>query len=352
MADFLNGKIGLRNIHVLGPVSATRASVGIEYEYDPDSEMFVPVEVDGWTNCLTEVAPWPFDADAAGIGYPAGTIGVRTRTWRRPMADGGGDSEDYWTAVPDSLPDGYTEVTRGQGILIDGFYADYLGSDPFSGTTWNLRTATGTVLTIDNDPLGLRAKWTPMNQGQQVLPITIGDIYTGQWVDYRPDASSPFEDTLYFVAALATNHIGFRGGKLVFTVVRNGSPPMVYSQSATYEIVAVRADRYWDRWDADGTEDVVEVLTSGSISFSFSTYEDPPVVIEHVLDELIPEEIGIPFNFFIRYPYNTDPSGGVPIFTSSHAFQLSPRVDVPLWYSASMGNYVAPGGYIASVSPP
>ena len=333
MANFLNGKTGTENVFVLGPMEVVRANVFEDYYTG---------EYDGWTYCLTEVVDWPFSEDDAGIAFDQGNIyGVRTRTWRRPMADGSGDSNDYWTAVPKSLPAAYTAVNRGQGFLESGLYADYLGDYLMQGTQWNHRTPTGLRWALLTEDGSARSQWTPMNQSTQVI-----GVYTGQWQHYGPSDFYDLEDTLFVATLLEQNHIGFRGGKLTFTLARINAPPQVYSGSATYEIIAVKVTDYWDPFDADGTEDVVEVLTSGTVAWSFTEYTDGAVVVEHTLSAMIPATVGIRYNFFIRYPYNTDPSGGVPVYNSSHAFLLSPRTDVPLWYSASMANRVAPGGYV------
>ncbi len=336
--DFFNSKSGLRGAHVLGPMHVVRANVALNYDdytWNEELQEYIYAEIPGWVACLTEVHPWPYSEDVAGVPFDQSNLyGVRTRTWRQPLADGGGDME-WLTAVPKSLPAAYTAVQR-DSILISGFYIDYLGGDPMTGVTWNHRTPAGVLLNDTTDPGGHRARWAPMNLNDQVLSSSVGGIYTGQWVYYGPDVS--YDDPLYVVALIASDHIGFRGGKLTFTAVANYTG----SASATYEIIAVRVDEYWDRWDADGTAGVVEVLDSGTLSWSFATLSDPPAVIEKTLAALLPADLGVRYNFFIRYAHG----GFLPIYSTSHDFQLSPRTDVPLWYSASTGNRVAPGGIL------
>jgi hypothetical protein len=335
VAGFLNGKIGLGSSPswVLGPMHVARAQVALEYDY----EEMDWVEVDGWTFCLTEVIAWPFAEDEEGVPFDqANLYGVRTRTWRRPLADGGGDSDDYWTAVPKTLPVGYTRVNRGEGILPDGFYADYLGSDLMGPKSWNLRTPTGLLLNATTDPDGLRAQWAPMNQSQRVSSVVIGDAFSGQWVEYVPEEFYTGSDR-YWVALISDNHIGFRNCKLTWTFGTSFIP-----SSGTFEIIAVRADEYWDPIDADNPPPSLEVLASGTVVLSSG--DTLPKVMEFDLGPLIPASIGIPFKFFIRYH---EEDGAYPGIYGSHSLILSPRTDVPLWYSASMGNRVAPGGYVA-----
>ena len=339
MADFLNSKVGTLNPFVLGPMQVVRANTTFDYGagyWDEDLMEYVYPEIPGWVACLTEVIEWPFSTDDAGVSFPGGLYGVRTRAWRQPLADGGGDM-DWWTAVPRELPAEYQAAGR-YSVLVSGFYTDYLGDNPAAGTVWNHRTPTGLLLNSTNDPDGHRALWTPMNLNQQVVEVTISDAFSGQWVPY---VDAPFGGTiLYWVAALDSQHVGFRGGKLTFTVAATAFGAMPESGSADFEIVAVPLNEFWDPYDCDDS-DLPVSLTSGTVSWSFASYADPPVVVDVDLGDMRPPP-GIPCRFFIRYPT----SGDVPIYQSSHYVRLSPRVDVPLWYSASMGNRVAPGGII------
>ena len=70
--DFLNSKVGLRNIHVLGPMQAVRANTALDYEngeWDEDSMTMVYPEIPGWVPCLTEVVDWPFSEDDEEIPF-------------------------------------------------------------------------------------------------------------------------------------------------------------------------------------------------------------------------------------------------------------------------------------------
>lgn len=343
--DFVNSKTGLDGINIIGRLQVVRANVALDYgagEWDEDLMTMVYPEIPGKVACLTEVHPWPYSEDAAGTPFDqANLYGVRSSTWRQPLADGGGDME-YFVAVPRDLPGDYTPVLR-YSILLQGFYHDYIGDDPMSGWSWNHRTETGLLWNDDTDPDGYRSQWSPMNLNQEILPSNISDAFSGQWIFYGPTDPFDLPDTLYVVALLASNHIGFRGGKLTFTKA-NEYPGVWATGSRSYEIVAVPVNEYWDPFDADN-DSMVEVLGGGTVSWSFTSVSDPPVVVEHTLGDLRPSNPGIRCNFFIRYPYD---GGNISaIYRSSHAFQLSPRTDVPLHYSASMGNRVAPGGYIA-----
>ena len=326
MADFRNSKTAQAAFvygslpHVLGPMEVVRANIDIG----------MSGEMDGWAICLTEVLDWPFATDDAGVAFDqANLYGVRTRTWRRPIADGGGDSDSYWTAVPKALPSGYTATTRGEGILTQGFYADYLGSDPFVGDhSSNLRKPTGLVYATDS-------AWVPMNQGRRVVDASFGDVYSGAWAGYS-DPPNGSGDGVYLVALItssfALGHVGFRGGVLTFTSSGSGS-----AGSATFEIIGVKQGDYWDPLDASATSSVVEVLESGAVSWTTS-----PTVTVVNLGTMVGATLGTRYSFYIRYAV----ADAQAIFDSDHVLQMSPRTDVPLCYSASMANRVAPGGYV------
>jgi hypothetical protein len=334
--DFLNTKVGTRNVFVLGPMHVVRANVGLEFNYE-SMEM---EEVDGYSApILTEVVEWPFAVDAAGIAFPGNIYGVRTRCWRRPMADGGGDKE-WWTAVPKSLPSGYTPGDRYSGLEA-GLYADYLGDNPMLGTSWNRRTATGLLLNSTTDPDGVRALWTPMNLNQEVLgsstvyPVSYGFINDDDPMTYDP-----------VIAMIAGSHIGFRGAKITATIVNPGALSDPYPHVVERELhvfCAPVTSGAWLNFD-DPPEGMVD-LGSFTVSHTFTGLASPGVTQEIILGDLKPTTDGILHNFFI---YGDALALTEPEWLNfiSLSWQLSPRVDVPLCYDASMGNRVAPGGYI------
>jgi len=306
---------------------------------DPDTETSDTI--------ITQVIDWPFAEDDAEVAFDqANLYGVRTRCWRLAGVDGGGD-RDSWTAVPKTLPIEYTAVGR---CGIQAIYADYLGANPLtSPVSWNHRTPTSPYLLDTGTAEGLaRSQWTPMNYNQEVLDVSIGDVFTGQWAYYSNPPNNA-ADITWIVASIATSHVGFRGGKLVFTLPSNYAGVVPISGSFTLEVIAISVLDTWDPFDEAATSAVVEVLDSHNISWSFTSFADPPTVINITLGDLRPADVGIPYNFYIRYAYDpTFAIGAVPapVYGSSHVMQLSPRTDVPLWYFASTRNKVAPGGII------
>lgn len=321
---------------VLPYMDPARAETTLEF----DIGLGELVDAEGYTTCLTEVAETPpFTEDEAGIGFDNANIRwVRTRVWRRPVADGGGDKE-WWTAVSKTLPAGYTAVGRCNLVYIFG---DFLGDNPMNGFSWNHRTPTSGYLLDVGTAEGLaRSQWAPMNLNDQVVPADIGDVYTGQWAYYSNPPNVFPDDVVWIVAAIATNHVGFRGGKMVFTLGPGYAGMVPVSGSATLEIIAVSVLDTWDPSNESATSGVVQVLESHVLSWSFATFLDPPAVINITLGDLRPTGVGVPFNLYIRYAVLT-----APVYVSSHVFQLSPRTDIPLPYFASQRNRVAPGGIV------
>lgn len=344
MVDFFNSKTGILNPHVLGPMSVIRANIG---ERLP---------------CLTAVFDWPHAEDDAGVAFPSDIYGVRTSTSRQDLVDGGGDT-DFLVAVPKSLPVGYTSALR-HSILTAGFYADYLGADPMAGTTWNHRTPSGLLLNDTTDPDGIRRLWTPMNLNQQTLALTSPaasyyHLETAPLVTatYPPTSCNGFHGSTassvlrsYHLLGQYPNHIGFRGGhfKLGF-----------YTNSASFAC---------GRYAAGEVEIKIGYCDPGG---AFVSNLPATVVFSASYDQATTPSIGAGFgpDGVTHYTYRWEREVFLPAMESPlglvkdwyvietihiagdgpdslDVFRLSPSVNVPLWYSASMGNRCAPGGII------
>jgi hypothetical protein len=276
---------GFWGLSVIGGMTAVQANRGYDYELSEETE--------GYATIWPEVIDWPFAQDEEGISFDqANLLGVRTRCVRQKMADGGGDNDDWWVAVPKSRPSGYTAVGRC-GILVP-LYADHFG-DPMNGISWNHRTAGGVLLNTAATEGLLRSQWGPRNRAQLTLGAMIGDAYSGQWEWYGDTNPFNLPDTRYVAAYLATTHVGFRGGKLTFTIGHYG-PNYPLTGSRTFEICAVRSDRFWDPFDQDDS-DQPEVLTSGTVSWNIPTPTDPVVVQEITLGSMIPLRQRYPVRF-------------------------------------------------------
>lgn len=315
--DFLNGKTGGTYINAIGPAFTTRANVSIEYIFNPMTTLFEPTEVNGWKACLTEVMDGRFSVDAAGVSFGS-VYWVRTRTWRQRMADGGGDVANTWVAVPKTLSAAYTPAGR-MGVQ-SGHTADYIGGSPKAGFEWNRRGPRGDLIdTAAGIDQYQRTRWSPMNYNQEVWGGG-GAWYTVGFAPFGPT------DFLY-ESALESDVVGFRGGVLTITstnALATGGTVKVfgYSVLAAYPGVQV-----------------------ASFSVSIGAHAPGPAVVVTVsLPEVKPTTDGIRWNFYMQIDY----SPSAPVQPGINwAFQWSSRVDIPLFYDASMGNRVAPGGYIA-----
>lgn len=316
---------------VLAPCNPARANTTEEFNYDT----MMMEEVEGWTVCRTEVVPWPFSADEEGIAFDqANLYGVRTRVWRVPLADGGGDKE-WWTAVPKTLPAEYTPC--GRCHIGYARVADYIGSDPMSGFEWSHRKANGFIPDTSTDEGAARARWSPMNLNQQVVS---GGSISESSLFYVPMPPDFHVYESYRTAALSSDHIGFRGGRATVTL-RNDYVSYPITVSVDLKIASLPVTS--SGWSSGGPPgDLVDYQTI-TISATFSGFADPDHTEDFDLDELMPDP-GIRHNFIVYLDPLGSPAAFQPPFNAS--FVLSPRTDVPLPWFASQRNRVAPGGII------
>lgn len=342
--DFLNSKIGqpfldgIESDHILGEMVPVRAVPG--YDYDEDEE------VTGRALVITEVVPWMHDEDDEGVAFDrANLCGVRNFCLRRPLADGGGDDND-WVAVPRSLPGGYTAVGRC-GILIPGLYADHIGdTGPYTAQSWNHRTHTGLLWDTSDPEQAARSQWAPMNRNQLTLNGSIGPFSWG--AAYPEDDEDPeWALNAIPIAGLASSHIGFRGGRIELTFI-NAGPfwPHTVRRNFTIACWPITDDPWiYAEHPPANKEDLHTINASHEFTTPGADYTET-----FDLPELKPSQDGIPCHFYLvgRTSNEEGPDDYNVVFLGrfSFAYYLSPRTDVPLWYFASMGNRVAPGGII------
>ncbi|HEX3134082.1 MAG TPA: hypothetical protein VHX44_10935 [Planctomycetota bacterium] len=333
--DFLNSKIGraylagVTSEHILGRMQPVRAHVGHEEESGDETV--------GQALVITEVVPWMFDSDDQGIEFNRDALyGVRTLCQRQPMADGGGDKEN-WTAVPRELAAVYTEVGRC-GILIPGLYYDHLGNCFDDGVLWNHRTHRGDLWDMTDPEDMARARWGPMNLNQRTLRV--GTFWGSIVVPPGLDPS-----TYYAYSGIATSHIGFRGAKIYATLTNPGGG-VDYPFTVNRTIKVAYEQMTADHWFEDVKPGTVHDLDSFTLSHTFAGPSDPNHTETLDLGDLKPSDDGIPCNFFFYADPLGDPSLAESLLHISLDCYFAPRTDVPLWYFASMGNRCAPGGII------
>jgi hypothetical protein len=289
--------------------------------------------IEGYTDCLTEVVPWPYDEDEEGIAFDKDNLyGVRTRVWRQTLADGGGDKE-WYTAVPRTLPDGYTPVGRcGIGYAYPG---DVIGSTPMEGFSWNHRAPNGVLLDTTTDEGLARSIWAPMNLNDKALGVSL-DNYLFSYVPWMGGANA-WE--AYRISALSTSHIGFRGAKLTLTPANNG-PSLPCAE--TFFIGC--QDITDDPWTENGPPATITQLATFAVNHTYASVSDPLITVDITLGELVPPADGIPQIFYIWQEPIGSPTGYVTQVVIDGF--LGPRTDVPLPWFSSTRNRVAPGGII------
>jgi hypothetical protein len=167
--------------------SDTAASTAGLYGPGPSSENLI----------MPQCIEWPFTTDDDGLGWPAGTVGIRSvspgRAAEEAWATPGDLTEglDEWIAVPDTLPSGYTlrrgrDVNRGPaGPTFDPGRPTF--SDTTRGTPW---------LTVEKNGQGegptfasnytLTANGFESYAGWRTNGQTPGTV-TGFCPSYRPD---------------------------------------------------------------------------------------------------------------------------------------------------------------------
>lgn len=322
---------------------------------------------------LTEVINWPFSEDEAGIPFDqANLYGVRTRAWSilndvendPPLADG---DRDWWTAVPKTLPAGYTATGRC-GQLVPLVY-DYLGDNPLYGEDefltpllWQLRTPTG-VIPYDADPDEQQAiaEWRPLNLNQLTLQTFVAPLISGFYLfegsvppisdNGHPPYSAPNTSTIrYWYAVHLGNHIGVRGCRIrVFVWADDYVIPIIGGTEPPEFAIKVDIKLGWsdeppsspdfsdnEEWTHTFTEaDLVDEGAGNGFQHQF--------VGEIISDGVLPPHgRKKSIEAFVGY------QGAGDIGLVSVVIDWGPRTDVPLWYFASTGNLTAPGGYVTA----
>ena len=311
---------------IIGAMNPARANTSGEGE----------AEQEGYTECLTEVVPWPYDEDSAGIAFDKDNLyGVRTRVWRQTIADGGGDKE-WYVPVPKMLPDGYTEVGRcGIGYSV---VFDYIGDSLGVGFTWNHRTAGGVLLDANDPEEGYRMRWSPQGLNQNFYEVGLIDAEIIA-VDPIPN---PYDYYKWWL--LASDSVGFRSGKVEATLV-NPNYPNTYSGSETFTIAySDMPDWAEEPWEVGDVPAHAHTVGSLTLSASFAMWEATKDV-EVDLGALDFGHNGITKMIYLYSgPYSSGTS--YDLVSGAIVFKLGYRCDIPLPWFSSTGNRVAPGGII------
>lgn len=315
---------------------------------------------------LSQVVDWPWASDSLGVPFDQSAIyGVRTR------ATGGGasgaDEADFLVAVPRILPAGYDPRGRCSGDLMP-IISDQIGADPMTGCSpYNYgygffpvyrRTASSGAYPVGG------TDWVPMNLNRNALtPTTFGGF--GFWATdgsiylsaagfndppYAPKPPVSGTVPLNFYGASLGQHVGFRGGQLTVSYRGGSAPPYTWSGFTKvrvgYSATPISAPSFgtvifeseWYKTEADYVG-----FSDGYHNFSPKILSLPPMLPA-------PTDRQPYWYMFFSYASMGQNTPGVVDggFGSAYpsGFQFSPRTDIPLWFSSTTGNKIAPGGVL------
>lgn len=336
---------GFYGLGIIGAMNPAQALTSLDYYIPP-----YPGEVTGYATIWAEVIDWPFTEDDEGVSFDSGLRGIRTVCARQPIADGGGDSEDQWIAVPATIPGGYTSCGRC-GILAPLYENHLSGISVSTAANWNHRTPTGYRWDTSTPDGAARSAWGPMNIGQQTLNGGVSFIGAGA----VPEVYDPVNDGYdnYPYAYMASSHVGFRGGRIELTYINAGPAwPVTVRREFTIQAWQI-TDPAWTIIEHPPASK--ETLFSISASHTFAA-PGADYTETFTLPELTHSAIGIPCDFvlvarsYIQEGFGPGSSPpGQDAFLGHFVFAqwLSPRTDVPPWFFISTGSKCAQGGYVA-----
>ncbi len=289
-----------------------------------------PCQTDGQT-VLGQVVENLYSVDDLGIAYPSGTLWVRFQQKYSGSGDGSDDYIYYWVAVPPSLPSGFTynplrnlRPNAGVSIGAGGHFAvtvDHL--DPAGEFHADFAPSYSPALPIR----GASGIYTPLSSTTSYAGLThVYGPHNFNNTTFHYDMSNPSTalDTFYMPL-----HPGYRNIRIVMKW-----------DAATYAAVGATAGQHIS---LDGTfynaakSDFV--LIGGEYVYTIDT--GPSIqAAAGVLRQIVYTEQLVNFPAPGRY-------GG----TRTDLY-TSPRVDIPLPWSATSGNVHAPGGILTGGNVP
>lgn len=344
---------------------------------------------------------WPFSTDDDGVAWPAGTVGIRSvspgRLTERAWATPGDPLEglDQWIAVPDTLPGGYT-LRRGRdanrGPTAPGFGATT------RGTPWLTVAKNGSGegptfasnYTLTANGFESFAGWLTNGQTPGTLagfcpsyrPNGGGGIVPVGWVPtnvskktlrcyFYDSTRPPLADLDASLAGYAHNSSGMWiwtkrdiGFRAITMVVLVGTTPFLWGAAANTDVAiqfTVRSNTN-GLVSGDGTvQDYLSPIYRKS-DFVFLQSGPFPGVDYYFLRKTIQNTwnrtkadglwaykvgyIAASQNVLGSPPYGIIANAApVPIALDYQAgYRLSPRADVPAWFSTYGAGVGAPGG--------
>ncbi len=298
-----------------------------------------------WKPIVAMVTDWPWATDEIDTPFDqSNLLALRTRCCivGEEGDIGAGGEVNWWTAVPKVLPVGFTP--RGRAGIIGGIGADHLGDFPAYGpVTWDpyyLQYSTREIKW--REPLQINGAgtatytgygWVPCNLSRVSLPIAEptywygagGSTYNLGLMREVPNAATgggPPRPPL--------RHLGFRGGR--FESTGPGAGP--YAPAGTVTVSVAYSDT-----DAPASMADVTVLWSEDITTAAAGYR----TIGSCLAPLSAGATARKYWFCIVRVVNGAIGNRSSVYGDP---RMSPRTDIPAWFTAITGNKVAPGGTI------
>lgn len=353
---------------------------------------------------IPQVIEWPWATDDAGVAFPSGIVGLRTvnaaRNTERAWATPGDplEGQDKWIAVPTTLPSGYTARTgrdsnKGTYGVASGFpsvrfsrgapWLDIAWNGAGVGATasWNYEAIGGAgayVMKADftingNDPRSTAISmpsyrpsggggvvpldWFPVNLSQKTLDCI---WYEGGGYDtLHPDFDAWFRSGLIFptsgMAVWTRYGPGIRAVTMRTTFI--GLPSdwtaMPNAQIGVQFMIKHNADG--SRSGKGDTLDYLsplyrksDVTATGIYIGGYQIYSiihtatiaSQPTAADGFRSWCVGCQVGQVNS--LLYSVSAYTSGGDQ--NASNRVWLSPRVDVPPWFTATGAGLIAPGG--------
>jgi hypothetical protein len=296
----------------------------------------------GYKGIVAMVADWPWDKDEIDTPFDQGNLwAVRTRCCSVNSGAGATLGEvDWWTAVPKVLPSGFTR--RGRAGIIGGAAADLFGDVPAYGqVTWDpyyLQYTSNIVRWREAREInGFLAtypgyEWTPCNLSRVSLQFRDPSFwYNSGGSDYDLGLMRENENAATGYPPLpALRHLGWRGGRFGSTGVGGGP----YAPAGTVTVSVAYGET-----DAPASMADVTVLWT----LDFTTTPSGYVTIGPCLAPTSAAPAARKYWYFIRKTV-TAAVGQRSIINITP--RMSPRTDIPAWFTAVTGNKIAPGGTI------
>lgn len=280
-----------------------------------------PTNIFRWIPIIGYVADWPWATDSIGVAFDQANLrAIRTRACVAGLAGEGGDGGevDWWTAVPKTVPGGFTFQGR-TGLRPSGLCADYLGAMPLFGPC-----------TYDTvfDTYEQTYAWMPSNLSRATLSI-------GVPAAWYTTGTAP-TDINYYIGHLgkpadfsSLRHVGFRGGRYTLGATAGTGPA---GTSILYVGWTDSANEFPTDLSQINITQTVDITSLTNNQYLGSCLPPTPVA---ALDG------SKWWHAVVKYSNGTGGTGGFP-----SDIRMSPRTDIPMWFTCITGNKVAPGGII------